>query len=91
MRNYNLVLVLEPESPESERKKILEKVTKWFGDGKIENIKEWGKKTMAYQIKKFSEGFYLLLEITTENTVPLDFEKKLIMEGKILRHLLVKK
>lgn len=91
MRVYSLVLVLEPESTESERKKLLETVTKWFGEGKVEKVTEWGKKIFVYPIKKFREGLYLLLELRTENAVPQDFEKKLLIEAKVLRHLLVRK
>lgn len=90
MRTYELVLVLEPSITESERKKLLETVKKWLGESKIKETKEWGKKVLVRPIKKLSEGFFLLLEITTEGVIPSDLEKRILNEAKVLRHLLVR-
>lgn len=90
MRTYELVLVLEPSISESERKKLVETITKWLGKGKISETKEWGKKLLARPVKKLSEGFFLLLTLTTEEVVPQDLEKRILNEDKVLRHLLVR-
>ena len=90
MRNYELVLVLEGEASESERKKTLDTIKKWIGDGAVKKTSEWGKKMFIRPIKKRQEGFYSVLEVETE-ILPKDLEKKLAMEAKVLRHLLVRK
>ena len=91
MRTYELVLVLQASMSEAEQKKLLETIKKWLGEAQIKNINEWGKKTFVRPIKKLNEGFYLMLQITTESVIPADIEKRLLMENKILRHLLVRK
>lgn len=93
MRAYELVLVLKPDLTEVTREKLLEKVKKWIteSEGKVDLVDTWGKKTLAYPIKKQKEGIYLLLNFWGEAKTFLGFEKKIKIEDNILRHLLVRK
>lgn len=92
MRGYELVLVLRAGVSEIEKKKILDEVLKTLGEVKSE-IKEWGRRTLAYPIKKEGEGLFVLMNIDCPNgaLIPADLEKKLLMHEKILRHLLVRR
>lgn len=91
MRAYELVLVLRAEVSEIEKKKVLDEVLKLLGEAKSE-IQEWGRKTLAYPIKKEREGIFVLLNISYPNgsSIPADLEKKLLMNEKVLRHLLIR-
>ncbi|PIZ99244.1 MAG: 30S ribosomal protein S6 [Candidatus Levybacteria bacterium CG_4_10_14_0_2_um_filter_35_8] len=89
MRNYQLVLVLRPSLSESERKKTTETVKGWIKDVKISKDEEWGQKALAYKIKKENAGFYLNYELEAE-VIPGDFEKRIIGQDAILRHLLIR-
>ncbi|PIP75152.1 MAG: 30S ribosomal protein S6 [Candidatus Levybacteria bacterium CG_4_9_14_3_um_filter_35_16] len=89
MRNYQLVLVLRPSLSESERKKVTETVKGWLKDVKISKDEEWGQKALAYKIKKENAGFYLNYELEAE-VIPGDFEKRIIGQDAILRHLLIR-
>ena len=91
MRSYELVLVFSPSITESERKKVIETAKKWLASAKIEKASEWGKKAFIRPIKKATEGFFILLDITSDDVIPKDLDKRLQMESKILRHLLVRK
>ena len=57
---------------------------------KVVEVDKWGTKTMAYEIKKQSRGYYLrlVLEGTSANAVLL--EKDLQMDDKMLRFLLIR-
>ena len=89
MRNYQLVLVLRPSLSESERKKVTETVKGWLKDVKISKEEELGQKALAYKIKKENAGFYLNYELEAE-VIPGDFEKRIIGQDAILRHLLIR-
>lgn len=89
MRNYQLVLVLRPSLSESERKKLIETVKGWLKDVKISKEEEWGQKALAYKIKKENAGFYLNYELEAE-VIPGDFEKRIIGQNDIIRHLLIR-
>lgn len=92
MRSYELVLVLKPDITGEESKKLIDSIKSWLGKAEVE-LKELGKKALAYQIKKQREGIYFLLDVsfTDETVIPGDLDKKLLEQDSLLRHLLVRK
>lgn len=91
MRLYDVALVLRSATTSAQKEKLLETVKKWLGEAKIEKVEEWGKKRLAYPIKKENEGYYVVLNVEAQKGMPGDFEKKLLMEEAILRHLVLRK
>lgn len=89
MRTYELVLVLKSSLSDAQRKKIVDTVKSFLKDAKIKSEEEWGQKALSYPIKKEVSGFYLDFVLELE-TIPLDFEKRLLANEDILRHLLIK-
>lgn len=90
MRNYQLVLVLKASLSEIQKKKLLETIKANLKDVKISKEEEWGQKTLSYSIKKEKTGFYLNYLLEAKNLFPLDFEKKLMAQDEVLRHLLLR-
>lgn len=87
---YNLTLVLRSSLKDAERKNIIEGIKALIGKAKVAE-KEWGQKVLAYPIKKEVSGVFLSWNIDSDDVVPLDFEKKLLNNDSILRHLLLRK
>lgn len=89
---YELMIVLPTSLPEKDEKKILEEVKKNLkGEGKIEETTHFGKRKLAYPIKKENEGNYWLLNLTIDGKEASGLTQKLKSEEKILRHLLLRK
>ena len=86
---YQLILVLRSSLKEAEQKKLLEGIKSLLGKAKITE-KIWGQKALAYPIKKEVSGLFLNWNIEAEAVVPPDFEKKLINNDNVLRHLLLR-
>lgn len=91
MRLYDVVLVLRSSVTETTKDKLLDTIKKWLGDAKVAKVEEWGKKALAYPIKKEREGNYVILEVESEDGLKGDFEKRLLMEETVLRHLVLRK
>lgn len=91
MRNYQLVLVLKASLSEVQRKKLLETIKGWLKGVKVATEEEWGQKPLTYSIKRETSGFYLNLLLEAKDSFPLDFEKKLVAQDDVLRHLLLRK
>lgn len=91
MRLYDIALVFRSNTTGPQREKLLESLKKWLAEGKIAKTDDWGKKRLAYPIKKEAEGNYVILEVESEKGVPADFEKRLLMEEAILRHLVLRR
>ncbi len=90
MRKYELVLVMRPSLKEADRKKLLETVKEWLGKVKIAKEFDWGQKALAYKIKKEDAGYYLMLQLESEEGVAADVETKILRNDSIIRHLLLR-
>lgn len=86
---YNLTLVLKSSLKEADRKKLTDAIKSLLGKAKITE-REWGQKPLSYPIKKEISGLYINYSVETDEIVPADFEKKLINNDQILRHLLLR-
>lgn len=89
MRTYELIMVTKASLTEPLRKKLVAGVKTLLKDLKIVKENEVGQKTLAYKIKRETNGFYFDFALEGEN-VPSDFEKKLLENDNILRHLLLR-
>lgn len=91
MRIYELVVILRSSLSEEKRKKMLETIKGWLPEIKIKEENVWGQKPLAYPIKKEKSGYYMDYVFESENAIPMDFEKRLLGQDDILRHLLIRK
>ncbi len=92
MNKYELSIILKPnldeETKKAEYEKIQELITK-FG-GTIEKTDDWGKRRLAYEIKKFNEGFYTFYTLEAESTLPAEMEQRLRIAENVLRYLVIR-
>ncbi len=92
MRNYEMMLIFNPELDEgtinAELSKISSVIEKSYG--KVTNTDIWGIRKLAYPIKHQENGFYAVVYFTS-NTQPLnELDRINKINDKILRHLIVK-
>lgn len=90
MRIYDLVLVFKSSVNDEKRKKLTDSVLSWAKGAKATKTEQWGSKPLSYPIKKQLSGNYVYLIMESELGVPTDFEKKILAQEDILRHLLVR-
>ncbi|OGH17925.1 MAG: 30S ribosomal protein S6 [Candidatus Levybacteria bacterium RIFCSPHIGHO2_02_FULL_37_10] len=89
MRSYELILVVKTSLTDTLRKKLITGVKSLLKDLKIIKENEVGIKQLAYKIKREANGFYFDFTLEGE-TMPRDFEKKLLENENILRHLVLR-
>jgi len=89
---YELMVILNPEIDERQVGATLDKFLKVIttGEGTIENIDIWGRRRLAYEIQKKTEGIYAVVNFTAtaETTQELDRQLNLseqVMRTKVLR------
>ena len=93
MNKYELAVVLSAKLEDEERAAAMEKVTGYitrFG-GTVTDIDEWGKKRLAYEIQKMSEGFYYFIHFDAEAGVPGELEQSVRIMDNVLRFLCVRR
>ena len=92
MNKYELAVVLSAKLEDDERAAAIEKIKGYitrFG-GTVTNIDEWGKKKLAYDIQKMSEGFYYFIQFDAEATCPAELERHVRIMENVLRYLCVR-
>lgn len=92
MNKYELALVVNAKIEDEARNKVVEDVkglVTRFG-GTITDIDEWGKKKLAYDIQKMSEGFYYFIHFEVESSAPSEIESRVRIMENVLRFLCVK-
>jgi small subunit ribosomal protein S6 len=89
MRNYELVLILQPDLDEASFTAAVDKVKGWIteGEGTIEKVDIWGKRRLAYPIRKQTEGQYALLTIKMDPTFASKLEGNLRLLEPVMRFL----
>lgn len=92
LRDYEMVLVINPELTEDRFKAVLDGISKLITDmgGIISETKQWGKRKLAYPIKRFSEGNYVLTQLQLQPAAGKEIEAKLQISEDVLRYLLVR-
>jgi small subunit ribosomal protein S6 len=93
MREYELVFIANPELDENALNEVINKVKGWITDGKgeVSKVDVWGKRKLAYAIRKQTEGYYVLLNINMPPLVGTTLERNLRFMEPVLRFLLVAK
>ena len=72
MRKYELVCIVQPELDETAFKGVVDRVSGWISEagGSVDKVDVWGRRRMAYQIRKQREGQYVLLNLTLDPSPP---------------------
>lgn len=90
-RKYELVVIFEPEIKAEEKEKLLTNFKKLIAlKGKILEEKDWGRKQLAYPIRKLGMGVFYWFSFESEIENLKNLEGKLKLEDKILRYLIIK-
>ncbi len=68
MRHYEIMIILDPNLEERTVQPSLDQFLKVVtgGGGKVDKVDIWGKRRLAYQIEKKSEGIYAVVDLTAE-------------------------
>lgn len=92
LRDYEIVMVFSlskgDEAVEGLKKKFTDLISK---NGTIGEIEEWGKKKLAYAINYETEGYYVLINFSSEESFPAELDRVINITDGVLRSLIVAK
>ncbi len=93
MNKYELALVVSAKIEDDARTAIVEKAKEYItrAGGVVSEVEEWGKKKLAYEVQKMSEGFYYFIQFEAESDVPAAVEQDVRIMDNVLRFLCVRK
>ena len=95
MREYEVTVILKPQLEDEVRTTLINQVTEWLAPG-VEDaaakpqLDDWGTRKMAYPIRDFKEGRYLLFKGQIDPTGMKEIERKFQFAEDILRYMIVR-
>ncbi|HEY5184713.1 MAG TPA: 30S ribosomal protein S6 [Actinomycetes bacterium] len=87
MRRYELMVILDPEL---EERTVAPSIDQFLnvvrqGGGSVEKVDIWGRRRLAYEIAKKSEGIYAVVDLTAEPDVVKELDRQLNLNEAVLR------
>ncbi len=92
MRKYETFFIVDPDLPDEVNAAVDEKVKSIVGSngGSVVTYVPWGKKKLAYPVKKRSRGFYVLMEYAGGPKLVAELERNMRLDERILKFITVK-
>ena len=92
VRNYEMVVVLNPEANEEEVSATVQRLDDFITErgGAITDHQNWGLRALAYPIQNFQEGNYVLTLFTADPAAVPELDRAVEASEDILRHLVTR-
>jgi small subunit ribosomal protein S6 len=92
MRKYETIFILQPSLDEEAFKANVDKFKGVIenGGGVVDNVDFWGKRKLAYEIKKVNEGYYTLINFSAEPELPKELDRIFRITDTVVRHIIIK-
>ena len=93
MRNYEVMFVVKPTLEDEATNAVCENMKKVLEDmgAKIQEVKNMGRRELAYEIETFKNGSYFLITLEGEPRAVKEFDRVANISEDVIRHLVVKK
>ena len=87
MRHYELMLILDPDLEERAVSPLIESFMSVVrnGGGSVEKVDTWGRRRLAYEISKKSEGIYAVVDLNAEPADMKELDRQLNLNEAVLR------
>jgi len=92
MRQYELILIIQPDLDEDENKGVIDRVQSMVtaNGGQILKTDLWGLKQLAYEIQDFRDGYYVYMEVEFSPEFGTEFKQNLRYVEPVIRHMLTR-
>ena len=93
MKAYELLFFVAPTLEEETRANVMGRIesTITAGEGAIDNVDNWGKRKLAYEINNLSEGDYILIDFHADPEHIAELDRVLRINDNVQRHMIVRR
>ncbi len=90
MRTYEVILIVQPDLDETALNGVIEKTKGWITEagGTVEKVDLWGKRRLAFAIRKQREGQYVLIEAQLAPAATAELDRNLRFLEPVMRFLI---
>ena len=87
MRKYEVMVIIDPDVDDRQVNGLLEKPLATFtkAGGTVDNLDVWGRRRLAYDIRKKSEGIYAAINVTADPAVVKELDRQFTLNEQIMR------
>lgn len=92
MRKYEIMYIIRPDIEEEAQTALIERFNTVLTDNgaEIEKVDEKGKRRLAYEIKNYREGYYIIVNLTGGEEAVSEFDRLAKFSDDIVRHMVVR-
>ena len=93
MKAYELLYFVAPNIDEDTRANVTKRIETAVaqGNGTIDNVDNWGKRKLAYEINGLSDGDYTLIDFHADPANVAELDRVLRINDAVVRHMIVKR
>lgn len=92
MKNYESIFIVNPSVSDEGIKNLIKKFSDIINnDGKVLNVEEMGKKKLAYEVKKNSEGYYVVLTFEANPELIQELERNYRITDEVIKFMTISK
>jgi small subunit ribosomal protein S6 len=91
-RNYEIMFIVRPDVDEAELDKLIETFSGYVttGGGTIKQTEKMGRRRLAYTVRKFNDGFYVLLIVEAPASLISEIERRLRVSEQVIKFITVR-
>jgi len=92
MNHYETIYIVNPTLDDDSLKETIDKFSDLIKKlkGTIVKVSEWGKRKLAYDVKRFDKGYYVVLDFCALPKMLTELERNLKLDDRILKYITVK-
>jgi small subunit ribosomal protein S6 len=92
VRRYETIFISHPDLSDEDLDQLTQRMTQIILDrkGEVIQVQQWGKKRLAYKVRKQLRGYYTLLDYASEPDAVAELERVMRLDEKVLKYLTVK-
>ncbi len=93
MRAYEIMFVVRPDLEQEKFEAVIQRYADQIntGGGQVEKTDVWGKRRLAYPIKHFEEGFYVLVNFSADVPVIDELDRTMSISDEIIRFKILRR
>jgi small subunit ribosomal protein S6 len=91
-RTYEIMFIVRPDVEEADLDKLIEgfSANVVSGGGEIKSVEKMGRRRLAYTVRKFNDGFYVLLNVAIPGAGILEIERRLRVSEQVIKFITVR-
>ncbi len=91
-RTYEVMFIVRPDLEEADLDKLIEGISGNVtgGGGEIKSVEKMGRRRLAYTVRKFNDGLYVLLTIGAAGSLIAEIERRLRVSEQVIKFITVR-